>query len=140
MTQANIWLVVGILLIIAEMLTTTIFLIFVALGCFSAALVEIWKPGQLPIELGVCAVITVLGATFLRKPLQRRLLQNISLKADIGQELKLDAPIAPHQSARVNYQGTTWQATNISAAELKAGDRAIVVGIDGLTLLVRKSD
>ncbi len=140
MTSLYVWIILGIILVIAEMLTTSIFLIFIALGCFAAALTDLWMPNSLAIEMGVCGLVSVLGAVFLRKPLQQKLLKDLSLKADVGKEIKVDNPIGAHQTTRVSYQGTTWEATNLDDSELKLGDRARIVGIDGNTLLIRKSE
>lgn len=139
METSYIWVILGIALLIAEMMTASIFLIFIALGCFAAALVDMVQPNNLALELGIAGVVSVLGAVFLRKPLQKKLLKDLSLKADVGREIQLESPIAAHQTTRVTYQGTTWQATNLDDSELKSGDRAMIVGIDGNTLLIRKS-
>lgn len=140
MASQNIWIIAGIVLMIAEMLTASVFLIFIALGCFAAALADIWLPNNMAVELGVCAAVSVLGAVFLREPLQRKLLKDLNLKADVGKEIKVEDPIGAHQTARVTYQGTSWQATNLDDSELKQGDRARIVGIDGITLIIRKSE
>lgn len=140
MSTANFWVISGILLLVAEMLTTSFFLVFIALGCFAAALIDLGMPNNLAAELGVCAVVSVLGAVFFRKPLQKKLLKDLHLTVDIGREILIDSAIGPHQTSRVSYQGTTWQATNLDNSELKAGDRAAIVGIDGNTLLIRKCE
>jgi len=140
MDQSKIWLIAGLVLLVAEMLTTSIFLIFLALGCFAAALADLWVPNNMAMELGIFGVISVLGALFLRKPLQKKLLKDLNLKADVGKEIKVEQPIGAHQTTRVSYQGSTWQATNLDDSELRTGDRAFIVGIDGTTLLIRKSE
>lgn len=140
MTNSNIWVIAGIVLVITEMLTTSLFLIFVALGCFAAALVDLWQPSNFALEMGVCGVVSVIGALFLRKPLQKKLIKDLNLKADVGKEIKVETHVGAHQTTRVHYQGTTWQATNLDDSELKKGDRAMIVGIDGNTLLIRKSE
>ncbi len=139
METSYIWIILGIVLLVAEMMTTSIFLIFISLGCFAAALTDLVQPNNTALELGVAGVVSVLGAVFLRKPLQKKLLKDLNLKADVGREIQIENGIQAHQTTRVSYQGTTWQATNLDDSELKTGDRAVIVGIDGNTLLIRKS-
>lgn len=139
METSYVWIILGIILLIAEMMTASIFLIFIALGCFAAALADLIQPNHIALELGIAGVVSVLGAVFLRRPLQKKLLKDLNLKADVGREIQVENPIGAHQTTRVTYQGTTWQATNLDDSELKSGDRAMIVGIDGNTLLIRKS-
>ncbi|MCC7460470.1 MAG: NfeD family protein [Proteobacteria bacterium] len=135
-----IWIILGLVLLIAEMATGTFTLIFIALACFATALVSFF-PGMdsnYTIQITTCSIVSVLGVVLLRKPLQNKMLKSLSLKSDIGKELLIDHGIHPHGTARIGYQGTTWQATNLDAEEMRKGDRVCIVGMDGNTLLIRK--
>lgn len=135
--SSTLWILAGLILIIGEMVTSGFFLLFVALGCFAAALVG--SLGGSGIMQGiVCAVVAVTGLLVLRKPIQKRLLKTITLSADIGKEISVDQAILPHQQTRITYQGTSWLATNLDPETLKQGDRVVIVGIDGNVLLIRK--
>ncbi len=133
----SLWLVLGLLLLISEMLTTSFFLVFVAVGCFAAALASSLGV-SLGFQIAVCAVTSVAGVFTLRKKIQKKLLKSINLSADIGKEIRVDESMAPHKQTRISYQGTTWLATNLGAEEVKQGDRVVIVGIDGNILLIRK--
>lgn len=133
----TIWIIVGILLIIGEMLTASFFMLFIAIGSFAAALTA--TLGASYFSQGVtCAVVSILGVWLLRKPIQQKLLKNINVQADIGKEIQVDQAMAPHQQTRITYQGTSWLATNLDSESLKLGDRVVIVGIDGNVLLLRK--
>lgn len=140
MNPSLIWLIAGILLLIAEMVTGTIVLIFISIGCFFAALTAMLAPDMLTAQFIVCAVVSVVGTFALRKPLTRRLLKTTSLQADVGKEILIDANIEPHKRSRITYQGTTWEATNIGTVSVQNGDHVTIVGIDGNVLLIRKLD
>lgn len=140
MNPALIWLIAGLLLLIAEMMTGTIFLIFISMGCFVAALTGMLVPDSLAIQSIVCATVSLLGFFALRKPLKRKLLKATSLQADIGKEILIDTDIEPHQRSRITYQGTTWDASNIGTDKIQNGDHVTIVGIDGNILLIRKLD
>lgn len=138
MSVATIWVLAGIILMIAEMLTGTFVLIFIALGAFIAALLALLAPDMLAMQILVGAIVSLVGAFALRKPLQRKMLKSANLQSDLGKEILVDQSIAPHQQTRISYQGTTWQATNVGSEEILEGDRATIVGMDNLTLLLRK--
>lgn len=133
----TLWLVLGILLLIGEMLTTGFFLLFIAIGCFAAALGASMGATYL-VQGVICALVSILGVWFLRRPIQQKLLKSVNLSADIGKEIQVDQAIGPHQQTRITYQGTSWSATNLGNEDLKQGDRVSIVGIDGNTLLIRK--
>lgn len=133
----SLWLISGLILLISEMLTTSFFLIFIAIGCFAAALAASLDLAPW-IQTVTCAVISAGGALTLRRPIQARFLKSIRLEADIGKEIRLDQPIKPHQQSRITYQGASWLASNIGTEELKMGDHVTIVGMDGNILLIRK--
>jgi len=137
MDPSVIWIVLGLTLLILEMVTLTFILVFIAVGCFAAGLISYFTPVY-AIQIVSCAVVTLIGLFGFRKQLQSRMLKSITLKADIGKEILIDHGIHPHQTARITYQGTSWQVTNLDPEEIKKGDRVCIVGIDGNTLLIRK--
>ncbi|MCC6138194.1 MAG: NfeD family protein [Bdellovibrionaceae bacterium] len=140
MNASLLWLIAGLILLIAEMTTGTIVLIFISIGCFVAAAASMLAPDMLAVHFIVCAVVSLVGTFALRKPLQRRLLKNTNMQADIGKELVVDANIEPHKRNRITYQGTTWDASNIGSDSIAKGDHVVIVGLDGNVLLIRKLD
>jgi membrane protein implicated in regulation of membrane protease activity len=137
MDPLSLWLIAGLVLLISEMLTASFFLVFIALGCFAAALASSLG-APLWLQSVACAAIAVSGVLTLRKAIQKRLLKSISLSADIGREIRVDEAIAPHQQTRITYQGSSWLATNLGTEKIKQGDHVMIVGIDGNVLLIRK--
>lgn len=137
LNMSNYWVILGIVLVIGEMLTGGFFLIFIALGAFAASLTAALDQGM-AVQLLTCAAVSVAGVAALRKTLQRKMLKSISVSSDVGRELVVDQAIAPHKRARITYQGTTWEAVNMGSENIGSGDRAVIVGVDGICLLVRK--
>jgi membrane protein implicated in regulation of membrane protease activity len=137
LNMSNYWVIAGIALMVGEMLTGGFFLVFIALGCFAASLVAaIGQP--MALQMVACALVSIVGVGALRKSLQRKMLKSISLNADVGKEIQIDQAIPPHQRARITYQGTQWEANNLGSEGIKVGDRIVIVGIDGISLLIRK--
>jgi membrane protein implicated in regulation of membrane protease activity len=137
----TIWLVAGIVLLIAELLTGTFMLMFLSLASFSAALVSLHPAGQSTvIQAVIFFAVVVVGIFGFRKPLQKRFIRNAqNMHSDLGQHVDTDSAIAPRESARVMYQGTRWQALNVGETDIPAGARAIIVAIDGNSLLIKKA-
>ncbi|MBX3039599.1 MAG: NfeD family protein [Bdellovibrionaceae bacterium] len=137
MEMSTLWIVIGIVLVIGEMLTGGFFLLFIALGAFAGALASSLGAPFFAQAL-VCAVIAVAGGLLLRKPIQARLMKTMVVEGDVGKEIHVDQQMPPHQQTRITYQGTSWLATNLDSDALKVGDRAVIVGVDGNILLIRK--
>jgi membrane protein implicated in regulation of membrane protease activity len=135
---SNYWVIAGIALLVGEMLTSGFFLLFIALGCFAASLTAAFDLPPL-VQMGACAVVAVIGVAALRKTLQRKMLKSIhNLSADVGKEIQIDKAVPPHQRARITYQGTSWEAHNVGHEDIKKGDCVVIVGVDGISLLLRK--
>ena len=134
----TIWIIVGLVLIISEMLTLGFFLLFIALGCFSAALVSSLGLGFI-YQGATCAIFSVVGVLVFRKTIQNKLLKSTNFNADMGKEILIEQTIPPHQQTRIPYQGTSWEAINVDSESLVAGNRAVIVGVDGNILLIRKN-
>lgn len=138
MNATALWVILGTLLLVSEMVTGTFVLIFFALGSFCASLVSLFYPQNSSVQFVTCAAVSALGFWLLRQPMKRRLFKANSVHVDIGKELVVDQSMAVSQQGRVNYQGTTWQASNLGSDDIASGDRATIIGIDGNTLLIRK--
>jgi membrane protein implicated in regulation of membrane protease activity len=67
-----IWLVIGVLLIIAEMATLTFYLLWLAIGALAAGLVALVTPDFILLQVLV-GVVVALILTFYTKPLTRRM-------------------------------------------------------------------
>lgn len=131
------WLAAGLLILVFEMLTAGFFLIFLAMGCFAAALSHTLA-APLWMQIFTCAVIAIVGALTLRKPILKRFAKNMKMDTDLGKEIKVDDHIDPNQQKRISYQGSTWLATNMGAEKINKGDHATIIGMDGNILLIRK--
>ena len=84
------------------------------------------------------ALFAVLGIAFLRKPLLNRFLKAATHNIDVGKEIECSEVIAPHKTGRIKYQGTTWEALNSDSVQIEVGDRVHIVGVNGITLIIKK--
>jgi membrane protein implicated in regulation of membrane protease activity len=140
MNTITFWVLLGTALLVTEMLTGTFFLLFLSLGAFSASLAALFGLHSIPLQIVICGVVAFIGFFLLKKPLQKKLLKAAAISIDHGQVVRIDQPVAPGQSTRINYQGTTWEARNADSVSLNPGDSGLIVGTEGHILLLKKSN
>ncbi len=138
MSFPTLLVVAGIVLIILEMAVfgfSTLFLLFLACGCFITALLLSLGmiPGEwLSVMLSV-ALTTAVSAVALWKPLRRLQGQQQSRDSQpnliTGLEFTLPAPLAPGEAIEYAYSGITWKvySQDAEAGALPVGTPVRVV-------------
>lgn len=135
------WIALGAVLLAAEVIISTDFyLVFIGLaglvvGLLALAGVDLPAWGQWLLF----AVIAVFGLVFYRRRLRSRL-----MKADRDMPPELEGEVgnsrgdlAAGARGRIDLRGSEWDARNEGPGDLSAGERCVVVRVDGLTLHVR---
>lgn len=132
-----VWLIAGIALLIAELLTMSFFLLWIACAAFIAALVTVftdaaWVPWM------VFSVSSVVLVIFTR-PLARRLHSSVTAQSNVdrlvGQEaIVLETVDHRHNTGLVRIDSDEWRARSSSVIE--QGQHVIVVAVEGATLIV----
>lgn len=139
-----VWLVLGALLLLAELHHQQFYLVFAAAGAFVAAIVAVVAPGLLVAQIPIGAAVVVAGIFLLRPRvihLDRashggRVARGVH-GALVGEEvITLDEVGDAHQPGHVRLAGESWLAVSIFPAHIPAGTRALVVGVRGTTLQV----
>jgi membrane protein implicated in regulation of membrane protease activity len=135
------WLVVGVLLIIAEMATLTFYLLWLALGALAAALVAMLMPDAIVLQIFVGIVIALL-LTVYTKQITRRMRSSIGFTDVIyqlvGQEGIVVGDIPLEGLGIVKVGNETWSAQ--SEVPLDKGTRIIVVQSYNTILQVQKRE
>lgn len=133
-----ILVVLGAVVLIAELHSLTVYLLALAIGLFAAGGLSFAGVG-LDHALIVLAVIVVLGmplAHFARKRLKNRESERVS-QDDVGHEVVVVS--VAETAVRVAYRGSTWNArfeTPALLANARAGDRYRILRRDGNTLVL----
>lgn len=137
-----IWLVLGFILLLVEVLTPGGFYIFffgvaaVAVALVAAAGLE----GPLWIQGLLFAVLSVAGLALLRKPLMKKLHREIAgrdVDTFVGETCVAMGEIPIDGIGQAELRGSAWSARNMGPAPLTRGQRCRVERVDGLMLLVR---
>ena len=135
------WLVLGLLLVLAEMAAAGgFYIIFFGIAAVVVGLLAAGGlAGPLSMQLLLFSVLSVLGLVLFRRSLLRMVQTDPQLPAvdelagEVG--IVLEA-MAPGEVGRVELRGSAWKARNISESTLGAGARVRVIRVDGLMLFV----
>lgn len=135
------WLVIGVLLFSVEMFLIDAQFYLVFLGA-AALVVGVLGWFGLPLSVSgqwlLFAALSMVAMLAFRKRLYERLRKPLDSVPDaltVGDRVQLPEALAPGQSCRVEYRGTSWTARNVGAMTLSG--EVIIAKIDGLTLLVQ---
>ncbi|RSN61036.1 hypothetical protein DMH01_17500 [Amycolatopsis sp. WAC 04182] len=139
MTGALIWLIAGILLIIAELLSGDLFLLMVGVGALfgagSAALT-----GNPFIDVAVFAVASVGMLVLVRPTLKRRFLAGPDIKTNTDALIGARAVVlstVDGDAGQVKLAGDVWSARCMTDGEsIAPGTSVTVVEISGATAVV----
>ncbi|MEU5947731.1 NfeD family protein [Micromonospora sp. NPDC047465] len=144
--DAVLWIVLGVVLAVAEIFTTTLFLIMFAAGAFAAA-----GAAALGAPVGVQAIVfagvsalTVLGVRPTLRRHQRSALESgeqpFGVEAIEGSTALVLERIDAGQGM-VKIDGELWQARSYDASQVFApGERVQVIQVRGATALVWRDD
>ena len=136
-----LWVFLGAALAVAEIFTTTLFLIMFSAGAFAAAgAAALGAP--LPLQAGVFAVVSALTVAAVR-PVLRRHLGRLD-RVDIGAETMegASAIVVEHVNAdrgMVKIDGELWQARSLEGS-YAVGELVRIVDVDDGTAVVWRAD
>jgi len=134
-----IWLIIGGILIVAEMLTLTFYLLWFGIGALVAALIAFLLPDMFALQ-AIAASVTIAVLTIFTKPLTRRFRKGKgyqdAVDALVGKPGVVVEEIVPGKHGIVKIGGDTWSA--VSNEQLQKGETVIVVGRGSAVLEVQK--
>jgi inner membrane protein len=139
MSNEIIWGAAGILLIIADVVFGTFFMLFLGISALiTGALV--WS-GALPNPTWqwlTFAVLSSLGVILFRKKLVKSFgpSNEDRYQEHTGQKVQVVEEIPSNGTGRVLYRGAEWPATSRNGETIEKGTTAIIVKNEGITLIV----
>ena len=133
------WVIAGFVLVIAELVTGTFYLLVVGAGAFAGAVVA-WLGGNELVQAVVASAVALVGA-FLVHNWHVRNRDAVGTKGDNfldrGQPVVLEGWVnEASRVARVKYRGAWWDARLRDDAHPALGTTLYIQGQDGNTLLV----
>lgn len=137
-----VWLIAGVVMVVAELVTTTFVLLMLAAGAFAAAGAAALGAG--PVAEGIVfAVVSALALWGVRPAITRQLQARehdtpMGLQAIEGSSCLVVEEI-DDEHGMVKIEGELWRARPYDATQvIPAGERARVMEIKGATVMVWK--
>lgn len=133
-----VWLAAGFVLVIAELVTGTFFLLVLGVSAFAGSALAWFGLGFWVEALGAAAV-AIAGVFWVRQH-RKTMPQPDMASLDVGQSVTLDSWVNREQgAARVKYRNTLWDAEVEGEREFDHGQVLFIHAIDGNTLKVSKT-
>lgn len=143
MTAAVIWLIAGLVLVAAEVMSGEFVLLMLGGGALAAAVASFLGVGLLGSALvfGGASVLLLLA---VRPPLRRRLDRSVDAapmhhQALIGGSAVVVATVDGH-SGQIKIGGDLWSARSVDGRQIEPGTKVTVVDISGATAMVVAQD
>jgi membrane protein implicated in regulation of membrane protease activity len=135
------WIAAGAVLLGAEMsvVNAQFYLVFVGASAFVVG--ALMRAGLVRadwLQWLIFLLLAVLTMTTFRKRIYERMRRNLPpLKGGPpGETILVPAGLAPGETCRVEFRGSSWSAVNGGRAAIAAGSKARIVRVEGLTLVV----
>jgi len=141
MNETWIWLIIGLVLCAAELLTGNFVIIFFGLGALLTAAAAFLGVTHTAVLVAIFALSSLLMLMLFRrkilvKPSEQE--KRKSLSPDVDVTFSLSDSIPAHDERLVAYQGTHWTAVNSSDEELAKGTTVRIERTEGIKIFVRK--
>lgn len=137
-----IWLLLGFFLALLELLTPTgFFLLFFGIAAMVVGLIAALYPScPFWLEWVLFGAISVVAVVLFRRPVREKFrvaIPHTEVDTLAGETAVATQDIAAGAVGKVELRGSTWSARNESENPIQAGQRCVVLRVDGLTLVVR---
>jgi membrane protein implicated in regulation of membrane protease activity len=136
-TSTFFWVATGLVLIIAEMFSLSLVLLFFGIAALLVALAKFLGLNNLPLEIVLFAVLGIGSMLLFRNKLKVSLQSQSGISIDRNAVIVLTEDLPARGSAAVTYQGVTWTAVNETDSDFKKGNKVYVQRTDGVKLIVR---
>lgn len=136
-TTPFFWVALGLALVIAEMFSMALVLLFFGIGALVVAIGKYLGLNHLPTETALFAAIGIGGLLFLRKKIRHSLVKGPPA-FNPHQEIILSTHIPARGKAQIEYQGTVWTGVNESDETLKKGAKVRIERTDGIQLVLKE--
>lgn len=135
-----IWVVLGLVLMAAELFTAGFFVFFFGVGgVIVGILARFGLAGPEWMQWLLFSVISILSLAVFRRPVMNRFRINERKEVDtmIGEMATASEHIAVQAQGKVELRGSSWNAINVGTEPISKGHRCRVERVDSITLMVR---
>jgi membrane protein implicated in regulation of membrane protease activity len=130
-----VWLAAGFVLVIAELVTGTFFLLVLGIAAFAGSATA-WFGLGFWLEAMCAAAVAIAGVLWVQRH-RKTMPQRDMASLDVGQAVTLDAWVNRDRgAARVKYRNTLWDAEVEGERAFEHGQVLFIHAVDGNTLKV----
>ncbi|MFD1141279.1 NfeD family protein [Larkinella insperata] len=142
MTPSQIWAVLGLLFLIAEMVSISFVFAFLSAGALVTALLTwLGLTSDVSAQLLCFSVVTIIALVAGRKPL-RRWFESRTKKQEyveyVGDRANVTQTIPAHGEGRIFYRGTEWIAISETDESILSGRQVVIKRMDGIRAVVNQ--
>jgi membrane protein implicated in regulation of membrane protease activity len=138
------WIAAGVVLLAVELHHFAFYALFAAVGCFAGAVVAVFAPDAIALQLVATVLLAVGGIGLVRPRMSAALLARHGSHHSrgvhggfVGQEVvTLDLVGGVGRVGHVELAGERWLAVSGADVALPPGTRVLVTGVEGTTLIV----
>lgn len=134
--SVTFWAVLGLVLIIAEVVTLSFVLLFFGASALLVAAAKLFGLNHLAIEILLFGLGGVGGLLLFRKKLVHAMSSRKGMHIDQETTVILTSKVPAKGRAEIEYQGTTWTALNESDKDLNAGEEVLISRTEGVKLII----
>lgn len=137
MNSSLLWLGTGLILIVAELVSGTFYLLVLGLACLAGAAASFVGLG-VEVQTILSALVAILGALWVRRHHQSADQPKMP-SLDLGQAVRWESWISEaDRLARVNYRGASWDAKVAGETSSIPGEVLYITEVAGSQLTVSK--
>jgi inner membrane protein len=139
----QIWLIVGLIMLVAELLSVFLVFVFFAVGaCVTALLAATGVLTSPEWQMVVFCIVSLLALIVFRKN-ARRLLdsrgKSFEYNEFVGETALVVKDIPNLGEGKIYYRGAEWKAVSQHRSEIVAGSKVVITRTDGIVLVVEES-
>ncbi len=141
LSNTEIWVIVGVLMMILEIFAVSFFFLFFGVGAFVTALFAwVGIAESLTVQLIIFSVISAASMFIFRKKLQQSFNQKSGNYNEFkGEKATVISPILPNNDGKVFFRGADWIAYTEEDQEIPINSSVSIKKANGIRLLVEKS-
>ena len=140
LSSTQIWLIIGIVLTILEIVSTTFVVLFFGIAGLITALVSFLGVSSVTLQMLIFAVVGIGGLVLFRGKLSAAAHKGgaTDYSSLVSKVIVLDSAIPANGRAAIMHMGTTWTAINESSVPFLVGESVQIVRLEGVKLVVAK--
>jgi membrane protein implicated in regulation of membrane protease activity len=141
MSADIIWGVAGLLLIIADVIFGTFFVMFLGAGALiTATLLWTGVPLYNTAQWLTFSAVSTLGVLLLRPKLKQWFGPSSEERFEEhkGQIVVVVEDVLPGKTGKIKYRGAEWQGATNGDDTIQAGENAVITHLDGIVVYIRK--